>query len=223
VKRSTAFLVLLLVAVAESSLSAATFVEQSYRFIALTSSHPKPGSSQHVVWIVEDRSGEGHSTTLLQIILPEGDSPLLIETALKEYGDWQWLTEGAGKLWTERFRVLAKTQRLFSSESGDLIIQPPLPNEAHSSDFREFIRQGHKGAHDWNDARGLDGFDPPRVEGDDWVLAYYYPAGLYINYDITEIYYFERARYLLLFTHQDMLEAGMDTMHGFIILRLSSE
>lgn len=222
-KTGPAHLVLLLVAIGASSLPAATYVEQTYRFIALTSSHRRPGSSQHVVWIVEDRSGEGHSTTLLHIVLREGDSPLLVRTDLKEYGDWQWLLEGAGRLRTERFQVLAKTQGLFSSENGDLIIQPPLVNEARSSGFKELIRQGHKGARDWNDTRGLDGFDPPRVEGGDCELAYYYPAGLYINYDITDVYHFERAGYLLLFTHQDMLETGMDTMHGFIILRLSSE
>jgi hypothetical protein len=214
---------LVLIITAEASVaSAASFVQQRYRFIALTSSWPRSGQSQHVVWIVEDRSGEGYSSMLLQIALQGDDSPVLLQTELKDYGDWQWLHEGAGRLRTEQFEALWETQGVFSYDNYALSIQSPEPNEELSEAFRDFIRQGHKGARAWNDAQGTEGFDPPRLQGVEWELAYYYPGGLYIGYEITDAYYFPHPRYLLLFTHQDMLETGMDTMHGFIILRLNS-
>jgi hypothetical protein len=184
-----------------------TFVQQRFRLLALTTSWERPRRSRHVVWIVEDRSGEGYSSTLLQVVVDSDGVPAVLQTGLKSYGDWQWLQEGVGRLRTEQFQVLSESQGVFSYDNYDVWIQPPAPNEALSQAFRDF---GHTGARDWNDAMGID-----------WDLVYYYPNGLYINYEIAEAYYFPRTRYLLLFTHQGMLADGMDTMHGFMILRLN--
>lgn len=201
---------------------AATFVRQSYRFIALTSNWFEPGKFQDVVWILEDLSGEANTSAILQIILREDQAPVLVKTRLREYGDWQWFLEGAGKIGSERFKVLPEEQGIFTFDDHGLLVSSPEHNEHLTEAFGDSIRLGYDGAYDWNDATGIEGFEPPRVEGSEWDLVYYYPGGLYFNYEIAEAYYFPRARYLLLFTHQDMLATGMDTMHGFIVLRLNS-
>ena len=117
--------------------------------------------------------------------------------------------------------MLSEEQGVFSLGNSDGWILSPAPNDSLTQAFKDFMRQGYAGASEWNDAMGTGGFDPPRVNGTDWDLVYYYPSGLYIDYEIREAYYFPGTGYLLLFTHQDMLATGMDTMHGFMILRLN--
>jgi hypothetical protein len=216
-------LITLIIACWVSLPAAASFVQQRYRFIALTSNWFRPGGFQYVVWIVEDLSGEANSSAILQVVLREDQAPVLVKTRLREYGDWQWFLESVGKIESERFKVVWEEQGLFTPEDSGLFVLSPERNVDLMEAFRDSIRIGYSGAYDWNDAMGLGGVDPPRVEGSEWDLVYYYPGGLYIDYEITDVYYFPRPRYLLLFTHQDMLATGMDTMHGFIILKLNSD
>jgi hypothetical protein len=63
-------------------------------------------------------------------------------------------------------------------------------------------------------------YDLLGIKGTKAVLDYYYPKGFYINYTIDKVYYFPREKVLLVFTQNEKLAAGMDTMHGFMILRI---
>ncbi|OQA00291.1 MAG: hypothetical protein BWY71_00770 [Planctomycetes bacterium ADurb.Bin412] len=60
----------------------------------------------------------------------------------------------------------------------------------------------------------------PGFDGLSARLVYFYPAGLYVNYEIDRVYYFPKSRYLLIFTRQPQKAVGLDTMHGFLLFRL---
>ncbi len=60
----------------------------------------------------------------------------------------------------------------------------------------------------------------PPVDGVRINLVYHYPTGLYINYEINKVYYSPNFGYLLIFTRQPKLAVGLDTMHGFVILKI---
>jgi len=95
-------------------------------------------------------------------------------------------------------------------------MRAPAP---HKIEWKKEFKQYTYGANDWNEEYGLEEVLSPEFEGIKSELVYFYPEGLYINYEISKAYYFPNSGYLLVFTHQSMLASGNDTMHGFLLFK----
>jgi hypothetical protein len=194
---------------------ATTDVTQKYRFLALTT-----WNEQDVFWILEDTSGEGEGSRILQVVLDDGNEPVLVQTWFKHFGSWQWLVEAVGSLDTQEYTPLMEGRGTFVDWMGRLFVEEPPADTLSLQEFDDFVYRGPGTVTSWNAARGLSGISSPIVHGAESEVLYIYPEGLYLGYHLSEVYHFAWRRYLLVFTHQDKTGPGFDTMHGFIIMRI---
>jgi hypothetical protein len=97
----------------------------------------------------------------------------------------------------------------------------PPPDSAQLKLFEKEYALGDERS--WNSKHGIQGINTPSVEGLNVRMVYYYPEGLYIDYTISKVYYFPRSGYVLVFTNQPRLASGLDTMHGFLLLKIIKE
>ncbi len=187
--------------------------KQVFNFMGL-SEGPKP-----VFWITEDLSGECNTSRLLQVVMADS-TPFVIYTELKESGNWDWFKKGVEYLQMKPALRLNNQDGIWTVERETWRIKTPSHDQNLSEAFDKHIRAGGSNGITWNKDRVSDGVILPQVEDAKTNLVYYYRAGLYINYEIDKVYYFPNFGYLLIFTRQSKLAIGLDTMHGFVILKI---
>ena len=179
--------------------------------------------SRPVFWISRDTTGECMNSELLQIVIERSGSTV-ISTYLEEYGDWTALREGIRHLETEPPVKVEKNNNgtwMIGESVGQ--IRVPAKNPDFDELFDQHQNEDFGDGSSWNKKYGVDGISLPLIDGLNTELVVYYPGGLYVNYDISQAFYFQKSGYLLVFTHQPRLAIGLDSMHGFLILRATQE
>jgi hypothetical protein len=193
-----------------------TDVHQKYRLLGLTES-----GDDDVFWILEDTSGEGMGSRIVQVVLGQDHQPVLVETWFRHFGTWQWMVDGFGAFETQAYAPLMEGQGLFMDLTAELLVREPPPDTLAFREYQRYVYAEGGTLPGWNAAKGASGVRSPTIDGYQSELLYWYPNGLYISYHFSEVFYFPYHRYLVVFTHQDELGLSFDTMHGFIILRIS--
>ena len=170
------------------------------------------GLVDDVFWIGENISGEC-TVSYIHQVHSNDSSNVLVSSSLKEYNDWTWLKNGMGHLNLEKF---IRAKRLTAGwQIEDFTIKNPVSNQRLLDSFLEDWN-----ILEWNEKEGIKGIVLPQIKNRKTQLLYTYPSGLYINYEINNVYYFPDSKYLLIFTHQPITAPGADTWHGFMILRV---
>ena len=197
--------------------SAATNCEQSFTFFAFTRA-ASPSLEYGTFWIGEDVGGECLGSYLIQISISNQRVSSYV-SMLMGYAEWGWLREGIKHLQRVPFEELVEKGRVWQCATGSFSVEAPLPDSVLSSLLLEAFRKGNERA--WTRDHGLEGTSPPVFDGIKAQLIHYHEKGLYVGYQISKAYYFPGSKYLLIFTHQPMLVSGLDTMHGFLIFKVT--
>lgn len=208
---TSAFILSLLLWV--SPVSGATFCKQDFGFLGFTQgSHP-------VFRISENIGGECLASHLIQVILTDSEVTAVL-TDLKEFDNWEWIKKGIHSFRTVSGKKLdpQKGSAFFGDKSLQIKAPPPDPKRAKA--FEEHIRAGGSNGASWNKEHGTGGIVLPVITGRQPKLLYFYPSGLYVNYNLAEVYYFPEQELVLAFTNQPQTAVGMDTMHGFLLLKV---
>lgn len=175
------------------------------------------GKAGNCIFISEDIGGEYQQSRFLTLIIGENGFSLG-ELELEKYKQWGWLENWKENLRLEDFSRIRKTESGFQIGENQHI-KAPAGDDKLLGEFKEHIRKGGSNGESWNKKMGEAGIIPPVCEGLDVKDAYYYPSGLYINYEIVKAFRFERSGIVLLFTENPEKAVGLDTMHGFIVLK----
>jgi len=193
---------------------AATNCEQTFTFLARTAgSHP-------VFWIGESVSGQC-SQSYLHLLALSGPKVYGITSKLVLQKNWNWLGEAMKRFDTEQPLLLRKIGNLWKPKSARWTVKAPPENPALMNKFENLVIKKGRSLADWNHPGKTQNVVPPLLDKISAEPLYYYPNGLYVNYSIAKVLYFPRSGFLLLFTHQHKVAVGLDTMHGFILLRRS--
>ncbi|UCF17062.1 MAG: hypothetical protein JSW59_06285 [Phycisphaerales bacterium] len=187
---------------------------QSFTFLARTR------GSNPVFWIAEDIGGQCSRSHLHQIICT-GSRATLTSSDLELQDDWDWLRRDLGRFMTEEPLKLVRNGRVWKPRQARWLVEPPGPRKDIMAKFDRHIQEGGSNARTWNGRQNHNGILIPELHNITAQMVYYYPGGLYIDYDICDAYYFPKSGYILVFTRQRKAAVGFDTMHGFLLLRRS--
>ncbi|HPD46644.1 MAG TPA: hypothetical protein P5279_08940 [Anaerohalosphaeraceae bacterium] len=210
--KAVVFRILALASVANTAL-ASTSCDQTFTFLGLTR------GSQPVLWIAETLGGECYSAQLVQVILSEPNAAMAATDIPSR--EIAWLKDIMENFATEKALALEATQGRWAVRGMNWHIRPPQARSDLATAFAAHVAAGGSNGSSWNAEQGLRAVITPELGNAKARLIYAYPAGLYFNYDIAQAYYFPRRGLLLVFTRQKMLAVGLDTMHGFMVLKIS--
>jgi len=191
---------------------ASTNCTQKFTLIARTK------GANPTFWIGEDLGGECHQSYLLQVSMVNGKA-VLVRSDLDLQKDWKWLVAAMKRFRTEQPIELVKTEGRWRAKGVKWFVAAPAGNGKLMTAFRRHIEAGGDGGTSWNRKMGKKGILLPVVKGIDVEMVHAYECGLYVDYELTKVYYFAKSGYLLGFTGQKQLAAGGDTMHGFVLMR----
>lgn len=186
----------------------ATFCKQEFGLLA---------ASRDMVLISEDISGECMGSALLSVHF-RGEGPTLGRLELKEYKNWGDFRDSLAVFHTAKIVEMSEKNGAFSVPKGKMTLRAPAADAKLMAEFEKHIQAGGSGARTWNESSAK--YSLPAVTGAKAFLDYYYPNGLYINYTLDRAYYLPQSGRLLIFTRQEKTAVGMDSMHGFMILRI---
>lgn len=172
-----------------------------------------------VFWVAEDLAGECHQSRLIQVVVQKTQAGL-IKSTLDRYQDWGWWREAVGLLEGPKGVALKKQGSFWQDPDVRIKLSAPAPNAALMAKYKEGVETWLGYALKWNERMGMDGKLCPSVEGMDVELLYAYSRGLYVNYSIKQAFYFPDRAMLFVQTEQAERAVGMDTMHGFLVLRV---
>lgn len=193
---------------------ATTNCDQSFTFVGRTK------GSNPVFWIGEDVGGECFQS-YLHLLAVSGSKVNVITSDLELQDDWEWLLEGMKRFDLEVPLELVKKIAAWGPKTAKWTVTAPLKNDKLMAEFDNDVIQKGQALSDWNRVRKLKGVDLPVLDKISAQALYFHPGGLYVNYSISKVLYFAKSGYILVFTHQDKPAVGLDTMHGFILLRRS--
>jgi hypothetical protein len=193
--------------VLSSNTFAATICHQDLSLIALTTSEDKL-----VFWVGEKVGGECFSS-IVQIIL-SSSMTMSLETYLVESAEPEKFFSKASQAIKEDDAFL----ELNPSRLAPIKVGPPSPNKKLKAKYLAKLSS----AGEWNQEMGSNGIQLPQFEGLKTQLEYAYPNGLYVDYKISTAYLYKNVGYLVVFTHQDEFGPGYDTMHGFLIFKITA-
>lgn len=192
---------------------ATTNCKQAFTFLGMTQ------GTNPTFWITEELSAECDVTYLVQVAIHNSNATL-ISTEMELDGNCSRLKELMKCFVTETPVELINKNDIWKPGDESWFIKAPTFNQNHIIEFKKHISEGGNNGRSWNDERKLKGVLVPEINSVDARMIYFYPSGLYINYDISKAYYFPKSGYILIFTSQKKLAVGLDTMHGFILLRM---
>jgi hypothetical protein len=118
---------------------------------------------------------------------------------------------------TEPFVELENENGVWRDSTATWDLSAPAFSQRMSDMWRQEFCRGMTQAPEWNNVYGREGVMLPVFNGTRYRLLYYYPAGLYINYEIDKAIYFPKSGQLLVFTLQSTTGSDFDTMHGFML------
>jgi len=204
---------LALIVVLAGGAAASTSCNQKFTFLGLTR------GSHHTVWVAEELGGECLSAQLVQVILDEPDTvTVTTDIPSRQTG---WLKEAMGNFAVEKAQPMKDNQGLWMAPATTWSVAPPQPRDDLAKAFTDHVVAGGSNGSTWNKARGLKGVVPPQIGNADAKLIYFDPSGLYFDYTISQAFWMPRSGYLVVFTKQKLLAVGLDTMHGFMVLKVS--
>jgi hypothetical protein len=189
-------------------INAATLGEQEFGLV---------GKTGNCIFISEDIGGEYHLSRFLTLVIG-GNGFSLGKIELEKYKQWDWVEDWKENLRLEDFSRIRKTESEFQIGEKQHV-QAPAGNDKLLEEFKAHLRKGGSNGVSWNKKMGKAGMIPPVCKGFDVKNTYYYPGGLYVNYEIAKAFCFERSGVVLLFTENPERSVGLDTMHGFIVLQ----
>lgn len=197
-----------------ATVSASTNGTQSFRFLF------KAGD---VLWIGEDIGGEYEQSTLHQIVL-SGDSVTDGQSTLKTFGQWTPIGSLTSYLRTE-VAVPLKKQPDGSLGHKDFkwTVRPPAEDKALIDAFHKHVEDGGSNAHSFYVLKDSPARHAAVVTGVAAEPLFFSDRGLFLNYTIDSAYFFPRSGLLLVFTHQAEPAVGLDTMHGFMMMKIPAE
>jgi hypothetical protein len=192
---------------------ASTSCDQTFTFLGLTR------GSRPVLWVAEALGGECLYTQLVQVILDDPNA-VMVSTDIpsREIG---WLKDAMGHFAAEKAQPLEDVQGLWMARGTTWYVKPPKARGDLAIAFTAHVAAGGSNGVSWNKERGLHGVMAPEVGNAKARLVYFYPAGLYFDYTISQAYYLPKSGYLVVFTNQKLLAVGLDTMHGFMVLKVT--
>jgi hypothetical protein len=172
-----------------------------------------------VLWIVEVVNGDCIGTYLVQLQIKPDTVSVLSESF--RYRDWKAIGERMGTKLLGCGLELLRVDSIWRASNKKFQMTIPRPDsailvEANKSEFGASVN-----IEQWNRQHGTRAVMVPEIKDTKVTLSYYLPSGFYIDYFIERVYYFETRRhfYLLSFTKQPRLAHGLDSMHGFLLLR----
>ena len=169
-------------------------------------------------WITEKLSGECGSTDLLQVSIHDPNITLTSKEIKSENDSSQLKEVMKCFITTEEPFELEKKNGIWKSDNIDWHIKAPDNNPKLMANFDKHIVDGGSNGTTWNKEQQLAGIINSEIHNTNTKMLYFYPKGLYINYEISNVYYFPVSHYILIFTNQNHLAVGLDTMHGFFLL-----
>jgi hypothetical protein len=174
----------------------------------------------HTFWIGEDLYGECGQSNLIQIFLKEG-KPLVKKMELVHFEKWEWIEPVKKAMRTEKpYIFIPNSNKIIEDASTGIKIRPPKLNNRLYNQFIENFAENC--ARQWNNSMKENGIDTPQTWDIDLDLVYYYPDGLYFNYDIEKVCVFPESSLLLVMTKNKERCAGGDTMDGFLIFKFKN-
>lgn len=177
-----------------------TYCEQTFKLFFLTKGYK-------TFWIGENLNGECQTSTLLNISIIDSIATLT-KTSMKNYNSWNEIL------------ILSDAFNTYEAPiANNLGVTAPLFDSTLAKSFISYLDEGGHNAIKWNAVYGENGIMLPIVQNFEFDLLFYYDAGLYINYKISDVQYFPDADLAIVFTEQPVRAIGMDTMHGFLIFR----
>jgi hypothetical protein len=184
-----------------SSKHLSTYCEQTFKLFFLTKGYK-------TFWIGENLSGECQTSTLLNISIFDSNATLT-KTSMKNYNSWSEI-----KILSDAFDTYEATV------ANNLGVSDQLFDSTLAKSFSSYLLEGGDNAIRWNSINGEKAIVLPIVKNFEFDLLFYYDAGLYINYKISDVQYFPDADLAIVFTEQPVRAIGMDTMHGFLIFKV---
>lgn len=186
--------------------------KQSFTFLRMSP------ETNPTFWITEKLTGECGSNYLLRVAISDPNTSLT-STEIELDVDCPRVKEVMRySIATEEPVEFEEKEGVWKSEKNDWYIKAPDSNPKLMVDFAKHIVDGGDNGITWNNEQKSRGILIPGIHNANARTLYFYPKGLYINYVISKVYYFPASRYILIFTNQDHLAVGLDTMHGFFLL-----
>ena len=196
------------------TVSASTNGEQSFRFLF---------KAENVLWIGEDIGGEYEQSILHQIVLSE-DSVTDGHSTLKTFGQWTPIESLKSQLRTEVSVPLQKQSNgSFGHNDLKWTVQPPAEDKASIDAFRKHVEVGGSNAHSFYALNDSPARHAAVITGAAAEPLFFSDRGLFFNYTIDSAYFFPRSGLLLVFTHQSEPAVGLDTMHGFMMMKIPAK
>lgn len=162
--------------------------------------------------------GECEFTTSYCLFLGSARTYLLTTTGSAKDVFPQFLAEHR----PEKSETLRRSEGKYFVGKG-IYVTPPPPDSTFQRKFNKVINDGGRNASDWYKACPVHCSDYPIFFGTDAKLVYEHPDGLYKNYAFSQVIYFPKSKYLVLVTDQPTRAVGLDTMHGFLVYKLTGK
>lgn len=195
---------------------ATSFCEQTLKLLGVSGER---GDGPCMFWVAEDLSGECGQSRLIQVVI-QADRAGLIKSPLKEYQAWGCVGEAVALLEGPETVPLKKQDLSWQDEDGEVKLTVPDPNQALHERYLKAAETWCSSAREWNTRMGVQGTLCPSVAGKQLELLYAYASGYYVNYRVKRVLYVPKWALLFVQTEQKQRAVGMDTMHGFLVLRV---
>ncbi|NQV33714.1 MAG: hypothetical protein HQ515_13560 [Phycisphaeraceae bacterium] len=195
---------------------ATSFCEQTLKLLGVSG---EGANGPCMFWVAEDLSGECGESRLIQVVI-QTDHAGLIKSPLKRHQDWGCVGEAVALLEGPETVPLKKQDLSWQDEDGQIRLTVPDPNQALHERYLKAADTWCSSAREWNVRMGVQGTLCPSVDGSQLELLYAYAAGYYVNYRIKQVLYVPDRALLFVRTEQKQKAVGMDTMHGFLVLRV---
>ncbi|MCI0693764.1 hypothetical protein L0337_17375 [candidate division KSB1 bacterium] len=174
-----------------------------------------------VLWIALDvNGGECRYSRLIQLIVTDSTVVEIPPTPLAKFRDWEAIKNAVKHFQAETPIELKASDGRWSASSLSWTFKTPESNSQLLERYKEFHGKfGGRDGRRWNHTMGKAGIDLPFFSDANMKLIYAFPAGLYVNYQISRVFFFKSSGDLLIFTQQEILADGLNTMHGFLLLK----
>ncbi len=177
--------------------------------------------SGDVLWIGEDIGGEYELSVLHQVVVRD-DGVAAGQSELKTFRQWAPIAALDTSVRTEAvIRLESLSDGRWGHSDLTWTLRPPDEDKTLTELFIAHVQAGGSNAESFYAAEQAPAKQPPLFRGADAEPLYFSDRGLFFNYTIDSAYVFVRSGLVLVFTHQPTKAVGLDTMHGFIVMRLN--
>lgn len=180
------------------------------------------GKAGDVIWIGEDIGGEYECSILHQVIV--GDGAVHGKSDWRAYGKWDELVKMMGLLKSEKVVTLERrADGSLGAEGLGWTVSAPAAEPDFAAAFNKHIEAGGDNARTWREAQPERAMQMPVFQHARAQLLCRYERGLYVNYGLKAAYLLPNSGLLVVVTEQPLKAVGLDTMHGFLVLRVLEE